>query len=153
MGVVPVVIPGVNPPKQEFWFPHATNVTGGFIPDLVGSGILPNLAFAGVLVGAVVFGGLRHRAMRWVLAILAVGALLQALIYLGSTVVIDPNMPTWLREALRPAMIWGLVAVVADAVAGLLVIAATVIARRTKSTAVAHSQRLWCRRLVDGQLS
>jgi hypothetical protein len=77
-----LVVRDVIPPVRDIWVPN-TRGAGGSEPAFWAS-VVANLMFAGVLVLFAVLKGLGRRSLRWVAAVLAVGAIVQALMYLDA---------------------------------------------------------------------
>jgi hypothetical protein len=126
IGVAILIIWGVIPPVQDIWVPNATNA-GGAVPAFWVS-VGGNAIFAGVLILAALFDGLRRKAISWVLAILAVGALVQALAYLDAAAAFHGP----LEAQLQPTSTRLRYAALADAMAGILVLVAAVTAPRPR---------------------
>jgi hypothetical protein len=93
-----------------------------------------NLVFAGALLATAATGGLQKRRVCWVLLTLAVGALLQALMYLDAVAAFHGP----LEDEMQPTKNRLQFAVALDAIAGVLVLITAFVALRTMGRAVSE---------------
>ena len=128
-GVAVGVVSRVIPPVRDIWVPH-TNGSGGSVPAFWAS-VVANLTFSVVLVVTAVFDFMGRKAVRWTVAILAVGALAQALMYLDAESAFHGGP---LEGQMHSAITWLRYLEFADASAGLLALVAAAIAVRGNRT-------------------
>jgi hypothetical protein len=115
-----LVAGGVLPDVQEIWVPQ-TRGAGGSTPAFWAS-VIANLVFAAVMLATVAGRRLRSRPWRWLVVVLGVGALAQALMYLDASAAFHGP----LEAAMQPARHRLRYAVAADAVAGTVAIVSVV---------------------------
>jgi hypothetical protein len=133
-GVALLIVRGVIPPVRDTWAPQAKDA-GGAVPALWAS-VVAHLVFAGLLILAAIVDGLRRKPVRRVLAVLALGALLQALMYLDAAAAFHGP----LEAPLQPAVTRLRYATAADAAAAVLVLVAVVTAARAGKARTGDAQ-------------
>ena len=127
IGVAVAVTRSVIPPVRDIWVPHASGAEGA-IPAFWAS-VIANVVFAGLLVLAAVVNGLRRMAVRWVLATLALGALVQSLMYLDAAAAFHGPMQAEMQHTTD----WLRLLALTDAIAGVLVLVAALTSVRRKT--------------------
>lgn len=125
VGVAAVIMLGIIPPTRDIWVPHANHAEGAVPAWWVSTSA--HLVVAAVLVAAAALGGLRLRVVRWVLVILGVGALMQALMSLDALAAWSDIPDAALNAKLAEAKNWVRVAIVGEVLVGLLIIGGTLL--------------------------
>jgi hypothetical protein len=127
VGAALIVVLRVIPPVRDVWVPRRLHAEGA-VPAFWVS-VIAHLVVAGVLVAVALRGGIQHRPVCWMLAVLGAGALVQALMFLDAVAAFY-DAPGPLDHRVQSASDWLVGAIVTDVIAGLLVIVGTMVAMR-----------------------
>ncbi|MGE0133595.1 MAG: hypothetical protein AB7L91_03110 [Dehalococcoidia bacterium] len=120
-GAALVVVFGALPDVRDVWAPSSRGADAS-VPALWAS-VVANLVFAGMLAGTVAGRGPRGRWWSWLIAVLGVGAVLQALVYLDAAAAFHGPLEEQMRAA-GIALRW---AAAVDATAGALTVSAVLL--------------------------